>query len=52
MIVMLYLIPLALFFGAAGLFVFIWGLKTGQFDDPEGDARRILLDDDQNLPKI
>ena len=40
------LIPAALFMGFVGLLAFIWAMKSGQFDDPEGAARRILLDDD------
>jgi len=40
------LIPIALFLGLIGLVAFFWALKSGQFDDPEGAARRILLDDD------
>jgi cbb3-type cytochrome oxidase maturation protein len=24
----------------------MWALKSGQFEDPDGDSRRILLDDD------
>lgn len=43
---LLYLIPIALFLGGLGLAAFLWALRTGQFDDPEGAAARILLDDD------
>ena len=43
---LLYLIPIALFLGALGLAAFLWALKSGQFEDPEGAAARILLDDD------
>jgi cbb3-type cytochrome oxidase maturation protein len=35
----------ALLIGAIALAAFFWALARGQFDDPEGDARRILLDD-------
>lgn len=38
------LIPVALGLGGVGLAAFIWALKSGQFDDPDGDARRILDD--------
>ena len=31
----------------AGLAAFVWALKSGQFDDPAGDAARILLDNDR-----
>jgi cbb3-type cytochrome oxidase maturation protein len=43
---LLYLIPLALILGALGLAAFLWALKSGQFEDPEGAAERVLLDDD------
>ncbi len=46
MSVLIYLIPIALFMGGLGLAAFLWALKSGQFDDPEGAAERILLDDD------
>lgn len=45
--VLLYLIPLALLLGAIGLGAFFWTMKSGQYDDLEGAARRILLDDDE-----
>lgn len=40
------LIPVALLLGAAGLGAFLWSLRTGQFDDLDGAAVRILRDDD------
>lgn len=40
------LIPIALFMGLAGLAAFFWALRTGQFEDCEGAAARILLDDE------
>ncbi|PLK24360.1 cbb3-type cytochrome oxidase assembly protein CcoS [Novosphingobium sp. TH158] len=40
------LIPLALVMGSMGLFAFFWSLKRGQFDDMEGSANRILIDDE------
>lgn len=46
MSVLVFLIPIALFLGGAGLAAFFWALKSGQFDDPKGAAERILLDDD------
>ena len=49
MSVLLYLIPIALFLGVIWLFVFIWSLKTGQYEDMEGAARRILIDDEGAL---
>jgi len=44
--VLLLLIPAALVLGGLGLAGFIWALKSGQFDDPDGAAARILLDDE------
>ena len=41
-----YLIPAALFLGLVGLGAFFWALKSGQFDDLDGAAHRILFDDD------
>ena len=43
--IVLVLVPLALLMGLIGLMAFIWSLKNGQMDDPEGDASRILADD-------
>jgi cbb3-type cytochrome oxidase maturation protein len=40
------LIPVALFLGVAGLVAFLWSLRSGQFDDLDGAAVRILRDDD------
>ena len=40
------LIPIALLLGLAGLAAFFWALKGGQFDDLEGAANRILIEDD------
>lgn len=43
---LLYLIPIAVGLGLLGLVAFLWALKTGQFEDMEGAASRILFDDD------
>ncbi len=48
MSVLIYLIPIALMLGLLGLVAFIWSIKSGQYDDLEGDARRILIDEDDN----
>jgi len=42
--VLSFLIPISIFLGIIGLAGFIWTLRTNQYDDPEGDARRILSD--------
>ncbi|MCB1461473.1 MAG: cbb3-type cytochrome oxidase assembly protein CcoS [Nitratireductor sp.] len=44
---LLFLIPIALFLGALGLFAFLWSLKSGQYDDLDGAAWRILEDDEE-----
>ena len=44
--VLLYLIPMALVLGLLGLAAFLWSLKSGQYDDVEGAALRVLADDD------
>ena len=48
--VLVFLIPLALILGGGGLIAFIWSIRSGQFDDPEGAAARILEEDDRPLP--
>ena len=40
------LIPLALMLGLCGLAAFFWAMKSGQFDDMDGAAVRILNDED------
>lgn len=46
MTVLLFLIPLALLLGLGALAAFLWSLKNGQFDDLDGAAHRVLMDDD------
>lgn len=45
---LLFLIPLSIGMGLIGLAAFIWALRNDQFEDPEGDAWRIL--EPQNPP--
>jgi len=47
--VLVYLIPAALFLGLLGLCGFLWAVRSGQFDDLDGAAHRIL-DDDRKPP--
>jgi len=44
--VLVYLVPLALLLGLTGLAGFMWTLKSGQYEDLDGAAVRILPDDD------
>jgi cbb3-type cytochrome oxidase maturation protein len=41
-----WLIPAALVLGLLGLVAFLWALRTGQFEDLDGAAYRILDDDE------
>lgn len=45
MTAMLYLIALSLVLGGGALAVFLWSLRSGQYEDIEGAANRILHDD-------
>jgi cbb3-type cytochrome oxidase maturation protein len=47
--ILLYLIPIALTLGFAGLVAFLWASKNGQFEDLEGAAHRVLRDDEELL---
>ena len=44
--VLIYLIPIALLLGLGALFAFLWALKSGQYEDLDGEASRILFDDE------
>lgn len=46
MSIIISLIPIALVLGALGLVGFFWSVKTGQYDDLDGAAYRVLQDDD------
>jgi cbb3-type cytochrome oxidase maturation protein len=43
------LIPIGLIMGALGLFAFLWSLRTGQYEDMDGAAERILSDDNDEI---
>ena len=49
MTAVLWLIPAALLLGAIGLSAFIWSTRAGQYDDLDGAAERILMDDDKPI---
>ncbi len=40
------LIPVALFMGMAGLAFFFWAMRHNQFDDLDGAAQRVLIEDE------
>jgi len=52
MTILVYLIPVALLLGGVGLAAFLWALRSGQYEDLDGAASRILFDDDDNTPDV
>lgn len=46
MSVLVYLIPASIGLGLLGLATFLWALKSGQYEDLDGAAARILLDEE------
>jgi len=44
--VILYLLGGSLLLGGGGLLLFLWSLRSGQYDDLDGAANRILFDDE------
>ena len=44
---LVFLIPLALLLGGAALAAFLWSLRSGQYEDLDGAAERILFDDEE-----
>ena len=49
MSVLYLLIPLAVGLMAVAIVFFLWTVRTGQYDDLEGPAHRILMDDDDPM---
>jgi len=50
MTILFLLIPLGMIFLGVAIWAFLWAVRSGQFDDMEGPAHRILMDDDD--PRI
>ena len=50
MTIVLVLAPLSLLIALIGLGAFWWTVRSGQYDDPAGDAARILLHDYDDAP--
>ncbi len=42
------LLPGMLLLGLVGVAVFFWAVRSGQYDDMDGAANRVLMDDDNN----
>ncbi len=49
--VLAYLIPISLMLGGIGLIAFVYTVRSSQYDDPEGDSRRILSDEYDDHPR-
>lgn len=49
--VLAYLIPISLILGGLGLAGFLYTLRSRQYEDPDGDSRRILSDEWDDKPK-
>lgn len=41
-----YLIPISFLLGAAGLAAFLWSFRSGQYQDLDGAAERVLFEDE------
>jgi cbb3-type cytochrome oxidase maturation protein len=41
------LVPLAVILAGVIVWAFLWSIRSGQFDDLEGPAHRILMDEDE-----
>ena len=51
MTILTYLTPISLILGGLGLLGFIYTVRSDQYDDPEGDAQRILSGEWDDKPK-
>ena len=49
--ILVYLIPISLILGGIGLLAFVFTVRSNQYDDPEGNARRILSGEYDDKPK-
>ena len=48
---MAFLIPIALLMGLSALAAFFWSLESGQYEDLDGAAMRVLIDDAEETPE-
>ena len=49
--VLTFLIPISLILGGIGLLAFVFTVRSNQYEDPEGDSRRILSGEWDDRPK-
>jgi cbb3-type cytochrome oxidase maturation protein len=50
--ILLFLAPVSVALGGLGLAAFLWTMRSGQYEDPRGDAERILYDHLEDLPPV
>lgn len=48
--IVVFLAPFSIGLGLVALGAFWWTLRADQYDDPVGDAARILMDDGEDRP--
>ncbi|PZR85671.1 MAG: cbb3-type cytochrome oxidase assembly protein CcoS [Stutzerimonas stutzeri] len=48
---LIFLVPLALVLGAVALAAFLWSLRTGQYEDLDGAAERILINEEDHADR-
>jgi cbb3-type cytochrome oxidase maturation protein len=51
MTVLMVLIPVSIVLGLCGLAAFLWSLRSDQYRDLDGDAARILFEEEEDSPK-
>ncbi|MBP0438022.1 cbb3-type cytochrome oxidase assembly protein CcoS [Tianweitania sediminis] len=47
-----WLVPIALGMGIAGLAAFLWSMRSGQYDDLDGAAERVLIAEGTDAPLL
>lgn len=52
MSIVMFLAPFSLGLGLMAVAAFWWSLRAGQYDDPAGDAARILVEDPEDRPQV
>jgi cbb3-type cytochrome oxidase maturation protein len=52
MTLVMFLAPFSLGLGLLALAAFVWSLRSGQYNDPSGDAARILVNDPEDRPDV
>ncbi|HKP77579.1 MAG TPA: cbb3-type cytochrome oxidase assembly protein CcoS [Phenylobacterium sp.] len=48
--ILMFLAPFSLGLGLMAVAAFWWSLRAGQYEDPAGDAARILVEDPEDRP--